>query len=56
MPIHSKDKELDPVVVPIPDDFDVTMAEWLASVRGDEPRTLPRATAELLDEARSEAT
>ena len=46
----------DPVVVPIPDDFDGTMDEWLVSVRGDEPRTLPRSTAALLDEARSEAT
>ena len=56
MTIHSKGKELGPVVVPIPDDFDGTMDEWLVSVRGDEPRTLPRSTAALLDEARSEAT
>lgn len=55
MTTHSKDKALNPVVVPVPDDFDVTMDEWLVSVRGDEPRTVARATAELLDEVRAEA-
>ncbi|MBK5224803.1 MAG: hypothetical protein JJE52_18405 [Acidimicrobiia bacterium] len=54
MGISSKVKELDPIVVPIPDEeFDLTMDEWLVSCRGDEPRVLPRTTAELLDEARS---
>jgi len=56
MAVISKDKGSDSVVVPIPDDFENTMDEWMVSVRGDEPRTLPRLAADLLDEARSEAT
>lgn len=48
-------KEGDPVVVPIPDDFDTTMDEWLAGLRGEAPRSLARSSAELLDEARSDS-
>lgn len=55
MSTPSEVKELDPVVVPIPDAFDVTMDEWLAGLRGEEPRALRRSTVELLDEARSES-
>lgn len=45
-----------PVVILIPDDFDETMDEWLAGLRGEKPRSLPRTAAHLLDEARSEST
>lgn len=50
MDISSKNRKLHPSVVPIPDDLDLTMDEWLTSLRGEEPRTLPGSTAELLDE------
>ena len=47
-------RELDPVIVPIPEDFAVTMDDWLAGLRGDEPVVLPTSTAEMLAEARTE--
>lgn len=45
-----------PVVVPIADDLDGTMDEWLADLHRREPRALPRTTVHLLDDARSESS
>lgn len=46
-------RELDPVIVLIPEDFVVTMDDWLAGLRR-EPVVLPMSTAEMLAEARTE--
>ena len=51
-----EDFELDPVVVPIIQDFDVTIDEWLASLRRDEPLIMAVSGAELVAEARSDET
>ena len=47
--------ELDPAIVPIPDTYEISMDEWLASLRRDEPTALGVSGAELVAEARSEA-
>jgi len=50
------DFELDPVVVPIPDDSDLGIVEWLASLRlGEDPIELLVPAAELVAEARGES-
>lgn len=46
--------ELDPVVVPIPDDRDLSMDDWLASLIHDEPVELSISGADLVAEARAE--
>lgn len=46
--------DLDPVVVPIVEEFDVSMDDWLASLRGAAPIELATPTAELLAAARAE--
>jgi hypothetical protein len=50
-----EDLELDPAVVVIPDKYEITMDEWLASLRGDEPTRLTVPAADLVAEARAEA-
>lgn len=54
MSIPSELHEIDPVVVPIVEEFEITMDEWLAGLRGDEPLTLSISTAQLLADARAE--
>ncbi len=46
--------DLDPVVVPIVEEFDVSMDDRLASLRRAEPIELSTPTAELLAAARAE--
>ena len=46
--------EIDPVVVPIAEEFETSMDEWLASLRDGEPSTLSLSTAQLLGDARAE--
>lgn len=48
-----KDLELDPVVVPIPDDYKLSMDDWLGSLLRSEPVDLPISGAELVAEARA---
>jgi hypothetical protein len=50
----SEIREIDPAVVPIVEEFELTMDDWLASVRGDEPLVLAVSLAELLAEARAD--
>lgn len=45
----------DPAVVPLVDNFEVSMDAWLESVRCDEPLALSVPTAELLAHARAES-
>lgn len=47
-------RELDRVIVPIPEEFAGTMDDWFAGLRGDEPVVPPMSTAEMLAEARTE--
>lgn len=47
--------EVDPVVVPIVEEFELSMDEWLAGLVGDEPLALPISTADLLAAARAES-
>jgi hypothetical protein len=49
------DSELDPTIVPIPDTYEISMDDWLASLRRDEPTALVVSGAELVAEARAEA-
>ena len=50
------DFELDPAVVPIPDDVHGDVDEWLSSLRSDaEPLDLDVTGAELVAEARDES-
>ena len=52
----SEVREFDPVVVPIVEEFEISMSEWLAGLRGDdEPVVLPVSTAELLADTRAES-
>ena len=51
---RAEDFELDPVVVPIPSDAEVSITEWLRSLRHDEPLVLEVSGAELVAEARAE--
>ncbi len=44
----------DGVVVPIPGEVEGTMAEWLRSLRRDQPSDAGMTGAELVDEARTE--
>jgi hypothetical protein len=56
MPRPVVDFELDPAVVPIPDDVQGDVDEWLHSLRRDaEPVQLDVTSAELVAEARDEA-
>jgi hypothetical protein len=48
-------REIDPVVVPILDEFEVSLNDWLATVRRDEPVVLPEPTANLLAAAHAES-
>lgn len=47
--------EIDPVVVPIAEEFEMSMDEWLASLRDAEPTILSLPTAQLLADARTES-
>jgi hypothetical protein len=49
---RANDLGADPVVVVIPEDFELTFDEWLASLRRDEPLTLSVTGANLVAEAR----
>jgi predicted nucleic acid-binding protein len=49
---RANDLGTDPVIVVIPDDFDVTFDEWLATLRRDEPLKLPVTSAQLVAEAK----
>ena len=51
----SEIREIDPVVVPIDEEFELSMDDWLAGVRRDEPLVLPESTASLLAAARAES-
>lgn len=51
----SDTRETGPVVVPIVEEFDLSMDEWLATLRRDELIELPESTADLLAAARSES-
>ena len=46
--------EIDPVVVPISEEFEMSMDEWLAGLRGIKPSVLPISTVQLLADARAE--
>ncbi len=50
----AKDIELDPVVVPILDERDLSMDDWLASLLHDEPVELSISGADLVAEGRAE--
>lgn len=50
---RAEDFELDPVVVPIPDDGEGSVDEWLASLLHDEPIELPIPAAQLLADVRA---
>ena len=47
--------EIDPIVVPIVEEFTITVGEWLAGLQGPEPLVLSTPTAQLLAEARAES-
>ena len=47
--------EIDPVVVPIAEEFEISMDEWLADLRDGEPLILSLSTAQLLADARAES-
>ena len=47
--------EIDPVVVPIAEEFAMSMDEWLAGLRGIEPMILSVSTAQVLADARAES-
>ena len=47
--------EIDPAVVPIAEEFEMSMDEWLADLRDGEPLILSVSTAELLADARAES-
>ena len=47
-----EDFELDPVVVPIVEDFDLTIEDWLVLIRRDEALPMVLSGAELVAEAR----
>lgn len=46
--------EIDPVVVPIVEDLEMTFDEWLTSLHDDQPFVLTPSAAELLAAARAE--
>ena len=47
--------EIDPVVVPIAEEFEMSMDEWLASLRDVGSTILSLSTAQLLADARAES-
>ena len=53
MPHRDEQVELDPAVVPIPDDGGRSMDDWLASLMRDEPIELRVSAAELVAEVRA---
>ena len=55
MSSHSELHEIDPVVVAISEEFEMSMDEWLAGLRGTKPSVLPISTVQLLADARAES-
>ena len=51
---RTEDFELDPAVVLIPDHYEMSMDDWLKTLRRGEPNELPMSGAELVEEARNE--
>ena len=49
-----EDVELDPVVVPIVENFDLTIEDWLVLIRRDDPLPMVASGAELVAEARAD--
>jgi|GEM_PF-5958030 hypothetical protein len=52
---RTEDFELDPAVVLIPDHYELSMDDWLRSLRRGKPSELPTSGAELVEEARNES-
>lgn len=52
---RTEDFELDPAVVLIPDHYEISMHDWLKTLRRGEPNELSMSGAELVEEARNES-
>ena len=55
MSSHSELHEIDPVVVAISEEFEMSMDEWLAGLRRIKSSVLPTSTVQLLADARAES-
>ena len=47
--------EIDPVVVPIAEEFEMSMDEWLAGLRGIKPSVFSISSVQLLADVRAES-